>query len=222
MSTATKAQKCKFCEEPAAVSLIWADGRAYIPCCKAHERHARNVVASQNDSVCDVKRVEQGPIAYRESSYPVGHPAGLMQSALEPALAFVEDEEPGTYFGLRASPERALSALQEAPAQPPPRARIGRRGTPRGAVIPTHSGPDIQGVKAGQPIAKATTGRKGKGTAGEPRRVQLPSKVRQEIPDSLLQMLGTDWKNLKAYRVHDNRMTINIDGVRYSVYTRRG
>ena len=222
MGSATKAQKCKFCDEPAASSLIWADGRAYIPCCQAHVRHGRNVVASQNDSVCDVKQVEQGPIAYRESYYPPGHPEGLMQSALEPALAFVEDEEPGTYFGLQADPGRAHSALQEAPARPPPRARIGRRGTPRGAVIPTHSGPDMQGSKAGRPVAKSTSGRTGKGTAGDPRRVQLPDKKRQEIPDSLLQMLGTDWKNMKAYRVHDNRMTINIDGVRYSVYTRRG
>lgn len=221
MGSATKAQKCKYCEEPAALSLIWADGRAYIPVCKGHESTARNRIRQQNDSVVDVKQVEQGPLAYRESYYPPGHPAGLMQSALEPALAFVEDEEPGTYFGLQADPERAHSALQEAPARPPPRARIGRRGTPRGAVIPTHSGPDIQGIST-RPVAKATTGRKGKGTAGDPRRVQLPSKVRQEIPDSLLQMLGTDWKNLKAYRVHDNRMTINIDGVRYSVYTRRG
>jgi len=234
MGTATKAQKCKYCDEPAAVSLIWADGRAYIPVCKAHERKARNKIASYNDSVCDVKQVEQGPFAppsqrgqqmgpqsRAESYYPPGHPAGLMQSALEAPLAFVEDEDPGTYFGLQADPQRAQSAFLEAPRDTTPRARIGRRSTPRGAVHTQHSGPDIQGV-TGKPIKRVSTGRQGKGTSGYTRKVLKPDREVQEIPDSLLQMLGTDWKMMRAHRVHDNRMTINIDGVRYSVYTRRG
>ena len=233
-STATKAQKCKYCDEPAAVSLIWADGRAYIPCCKAHERKARNQIRSQRDSVCDVKQVEQGPFATpsqrgqqmgpqtrAESYYPPGHPAGLMQSALEAPLSFVEAEEPGTHFGLQADPQRAQSAFQEAPEDTTPRARIGRRSTPRGAVHTQHSGPDIQGV-TGKPIKRSTTGRHGRGTRGYTRKVVKPDREVQEIPDSLLQMLGTDWKMMRAHRVHDNRMTINIDGVRFSVYTRRG
>lgn len=218
MSTATKAQKCKYCDQPAAVSLIWADGRAYIPVCKAHERKARNQVASQNDSVCDVKQVEQGPIAYREHQF---NPQARMEQALQPALAFVDDEEPGTYFGLQASPERRLSAFSEAPAEPPPRAPIGRRDIPRGAVIQTRTGGDIQGV-TGQPIKRTTGKGLGKGTSGPERVVMKRDRTRQEIPDSLLQMLGTDWKTMRAMRVHDNRMTVTVDGVRYSVYTRRG
>ena len=232
--TATKAQKCKYCDEPAAVSLIWADGRAYIPCCKAHETKARNQIRSQRDSVCDVKQVEQGPFAppsqrgqqmgpqaRAESYYPPGHPAGLMQSALEAPLAFVEAEEPGAHFGLQADPQRVQSAFQEAPEDTTPRARIGRRSTPRGAVHTQHSGPDIQGV-TGKPIKRVSTGRQGRGTRGYTRKVVKPDREVQEIPDSLLQMLGTDWKTMRAHRVHDNRMTINIDGVRFSVYTRRG
>jgi len=43
-----------------------------------------------------------------------------------------------------------------------------------------------------------------------------------EIPDSLLKMLGLDWKSLKAFRQHDNRLLVNVDGVRFTVYTRRG
>ena len=219
--TATKAQKCKYCEQPAAVSLIWADGRAYIPVCKAHERKARNRIASQNDSVCDVKQVEQGPITYREHTFV---PHARMEQALRPALDFVDEEEPGTYFGLQADGGRAQSAFDEAPSPDRgnlPRARIGRRSAPRGAIHTQHSGPDIQGMK-GQPIKRATGKDLGRGTRGPTRKVTLPSRERREIPDSLLQMLGTDWKTMRATRVHDNRMTVNIDGVRYSVYTRRG
>lgn len=322
MSTASKAQKCKYCDQPAAVSLIWADGRAYIPVCKAHEGKARNRVKEQGDSVCDVVKVEQRPIAYHEAKqpwtgktwdvghyartlsrfdfimhyvarmtrkkadrdlvddmqlkwesagwyytvggmkasnptkdsgrvydmirrtalnyyvrqaeelrmaahehvgvpYPSTHPHARMEAALAPALAFVEDEEPGTYFGLQASPERLLSAFSEAPAEPPPRAPIGRRDIPRGAVISTRTGGDIRGV-TGQPIKRATGKGLGKGTSGPERVVMKRDRTRQEIPDSLLQMLGTDWKTMRATRVHDNRMTLTIDGVRYSVYTRRG
>jgi len=210
--TATKAQKCKYCDEPAAVSLIWADGRAYIPVCKAHERKARNQIASQNDSVCDVKQVEQGPIA----------PRGRMEQALRPALDFVEEAPPGAYFGLQADPRRAESALAEAPAESPPRASIGRRDTPRGALFRKRTSSDMQGVKAGKPIKRSTgkgVNRRGQDSRGS---VERPDRTRQEIPDSLLQMLGSDWSTMQARRVHDNRMTINIDGVRYSVYTRKG
>lgn len=233
-STATKAQKCKYCDEPAAVSLIWADGRAYIPVCNAHETKARNVIRGQRDSVCDVKQVERGPFApptqrgsqigpqaRAESYYPPGHPAGLMQSALEPALAFVGDEGPGAYFGLQASPQRTRSAFQEAPEDTTPRAPYGRRSAPRGAVFTQHSGPDIRGI-TGKPITRVSVGKQGKGTSGYTRKIVKTDSQVQEIPDSLLQMLGTDWTTMRAHRVHDNRMTINIDGVRYSVYTRRG
>lgn len=217
-STATKAQKCKYCDQPAAVSLIWADGRAYIPVCKAHEQKARNRVKSQNDSVVDVKKVEQGPIAYREHTFM---PQARMEQALEPALAFVEDEEPGTYFGLQADDTRLESAFLEAPADPPPRAPIGRRDIPRGAVVQTRTGGDIMGV-TGQAIKRATGKGLGRGTRGVTRQIMKRTRRRQEIPDSLMQMLGTDWKTMRATRVHDNRMTVTIDGVRYSVYTRRG
>ena len=162
-----------------------------------------------------------GPQARAEAYYPPGHPAGLMQSALEAPLAFVEAEEPGACFGLQADSRRVQSAFQEAPEDTTPRARIGRRSTPRGAVHTQHSGPDIQGV-TGKPTKRVSVGRPGRGTRGYTRKVIKPDSEVQEIPDSLLQMLGTDWKTMRAHRVHDNRMTINIDGVRFSVYTRRG
>jgi hypothetical protein len=53
--------------------------------------------------------------------------------------------------------------------------------------------------------------------------VQEAQKVAgEEIPTSLLRMLGTNWKRLKAFRVHDNRVALNIDGTPYTVYTRKG
>jgi len=222
-SAATKSQECMFCDEPAVSSLIWEDGQNYVAVCRAHMAEGRIHISLEGGSVCDVKNVENGPIAYRESRcYPATHPQARMEAALEPALAFVEEEEAGTHFGLQASPERLQSAFQEAPAQPPPRAPIGRRSTPRGAVIPSRRGGDEpMGFTKGA-ITKYHGQRAKRVSQRTPRTTQLPSGVKQEIPDSLMQMLGTDWKNMRATRVHDNRMTIDIDGVRFSVYTRRG
>lgn len=214
----TAPQKCKFCDEPASMSLIWADGRAYVPVCRAHERKARNVITSQNDSVCDVKQVDQQPATYREHVFL---PAARLQAAQEPAPSRTGPEPPGTYFGLQGANGRAASALQEAPPNPTPRAPIGRRDVPRGAVIQTRTGDDIMGV-TGEPIKRATGKGLGKGTSGPERVYQMPDRTRQEIPDSLLQMLGSDWTTMRAHRDHDNRMTVSVDGVRYTVYTRRG
>lgn len=217
-SAATVAQKCRYCDQPAVWSLIWADGREHIPVCRAHEREGRNDVAKQGGSVVDVKRVEQGPVTYREHTFM---PSRRLEQAQEPALPYQVPEAPGTHFGLQATPERLASALSEAPAEPPPRAPIGRRDTPRGAIIKTRTGGDIQGVK-GKPITRTTGKGLGRGTRGADRVISRPDGTKVAIPDSLLQMLGMDWKTMRATRVHDNRMTLNIDGVRYSVYTRRG
>lgn len=212
-------QKCKFCKSPAVKSLIWADGRAYIPVCQGHEGHARKIVRDQGDSVVDTYAVSQKPVAYREAMTPNER----MEVALHPAPDFAYCDDPvGSHFGAFHSTERMESALAEAPAKPPPRAPIGRRDTPRGVVTPRRTGKDIQGT-TGQGIAKKTQ-RPIKTKSGDrpTRAVTLRSRERQEIPDSLLQMLGTDWVNLRAKRVHDNRITLNIDGTRFSVYTRRG
>ncbi len=221
-SAATHAQQCKFCDEPASCSVILWGGN-FIPVCRPHEGYARDMVRRDGGSVVDVKMIEPGLPPYGEARLvPMTHPAARLDAALQPALAFVDPEEPGTRFGLQAGPERLHSAFQEAPAEPPPRAPIGRRGTPRGAVVRTHTGKDMMGV-TGKPIAR-TTGRRRRpqGTSGPARVVTKRDRTRQEIPDSLLQMLGTDWKTMRAHRVHDNRMTISIDGVRYTLYTRRG
>ena len=198
MGLATKAQKCMFCDEPATSSLIWDNGQSYVPVCQAHVAEGRNKISLEGGSVVDVKKVEQGPIAYREHTFM---PGSRMANALEPALAFVEDSEPGAYFGQRVDSERFQSAFQEAPASPPPRAPIGRRDIPRGTMIRTRTGKDIQGMK-GQPIKRDTGKGLGKGTSGPDREITQRDRTRQEIPDSLLKMLGTDWKTMKATRVH--------------------
>lgn len=218
---ATKAQKCEFCDRAATMSLIWKNGAAHVPVCPAHYAEGRNKISMKGGSVCDEKRVEVGSVptlAYAEHRF---NQNARMAQALQPALAFVEESDPGTYFGRQAGSERVWSAFQEAPEDTTHRAPIGRRGTPRGAVHTQHTGPNIQGV-TGAPIKRVSIGKKGRGTRGYTRKVLKPDGEKQEIPDSLLQMLGTDWKTLRASRVHDNRMTLNIDGVRFSVYTRRG
>lgn len=46
------------------------------------------------------------------------------------------------------------------------------------------------------------------------------SKVRDAA--SLLKALGTDWRVLRANKVHDHRMTVTIDGMKYTLYMRKG
>lgn len=173
--------KCHYCEDPAVMSILWAEGRAYIPVCKSHKKKAiHQVTVTNKDEVDKIYPYEE---AYRG-------------------------------FGAFLRPERKNSALQEAPEAP-----YGRADVPRGVGgINTRTGTDIQAIK-GPSITKFV------GKTVEPkatRVVSSPDGEKQEIPDSLLKMLGKDWKTLRATRVHDNRMTVSIDGVVYSVYTRRG
>lgn len=51
---------------------------------------------------------------------------------------------------------------------------------------------------------------------------KMPTGTKGKGPESFLRALGTDWKNMRMTRVHDNRMNVMIDGQRYTVYTRRG
>jgi len=46
--------------------------------------------------------------------------------------------------------------------------------------------------------------------------------AKKEVPSALLKMLGQDWRNLKARRVHANRVSVDVDGVKYTLYTRKG
>jgi hypothetical protein len=60
---------------------------------------------------------------------------------------------------------------------------------------------------------------------GQPETISKPvskDQSKKKIPSALLQMLGTPWKTMRVYRVHDNRMNVTIDGIRYTLYTRRG
>lgn len=207
-------QRCHFCPKRASHSLLWAEGMAYVPVCKAHEGAARTRLREKGESVVDVVAVNRGPRAYREHM----HPNLRMAHALEPAPAYAYcNDEVGTHFGRRIDERRRESALLgEAPPAPPTIAPYGRRAPPVGATIKTRSGAGIRGV-TGDPI-KRRTGGDIRTRSTDPHRV-ISGKY---IPDSLLQMLGTDWKTLKATRLHDNRLTVNIDGVRYSMYTRRG
>lgn len=212
MPRPTAPQKCHYCPHAAEKSLIWADGRAYVPVCRAHEQAARRKIRSQGDSILDVKQVEQKPNTYREDF----HPHMKMEEALKPApgFAYFDDEEPGERFGLQADARRRESALSEAPR--PDVAPYGRRSPPRGQLFRQRTGKDIRGI-TGKPIKRRSTDPI-KTRSTDPHQVVTG----KHIPDSLLKMLGTDWKSLRAIRVHDNRMTVNIDGVRYSLYTRRG
>lgn len=217
MPAATHAQKCRYCDEPAVCSIVlW--GGEFIPVCEPHDGKAREEVRHLDGSIVDVKKIEPAFPFYGGAT--MGSPfyttaAGKMESALQPAPHI--EEEPGTHFGQRVDGARHASAFAEAPQAP-----IGRRDVPRGAVVKTRSGKDVMGVK-GKHIARTIRqGRRPQGTSGPARKITTRSGHREEIPDSLLQMLGTDWKTMRAHRVHDNRMTVNVDGVRFTVYTRRG
>jgi len=61
---ATKSQKCKYCDSPATKSYEWADGRAYIPVCEAHEKTAKNRIEKINK--CKITAIR--PIPQRQST----------------------------------------------------------------------------------------------------------------------------------------------------------
>ncbi len=44
----TKAQKCKWCDNQAVKSFLWAEGAAYIPFCAEHEAKTRQVIEEEN------------------------------------------------------------------------------------------------------------------------------------------------------------------------------
>jgi len=47
-----KSQKCKYCNHPAKKSLIWADGRAYVPACSdGHIKKAQRKVGEVGKTV---------------------------------------------------------------------------------------------------------------------------------------------------------------------------
>lgn len=138
-------QKCKYCKNPAVKSLIWADGRAYIPVCSQHETTARETVKDQNDSVCDVKMID-----------------GIREDV---------------NFGLIGAGQRKLSALSEAP---PPKVAARQVG---------YSGSKVSNTR----------------DAG-----------------SFLKALGTEWRQMRARRVHDHRISVDIDGAKFTLYTRNG
>lgn len=61
--TSTKAQKCKWCKNPAIKSYVWAEGRAYIPTCEKHEDKTRKQIEIKNkDSVTTIREIPQKKI----------------------------------------------------------------------------------------------------------------------------------------------------------------
>lgn len=58
--TASKPQKCKFCDDSATKSLIWADGRAYMPVCDDHEDKGRDRIEGKKlgDEVVYVRKID--------------------------------------------------------------------------------------------------------------------------------------------------------------------
>lgn len=136
-------QKCKYCDRPAYKSMVWAEGRSFIPVCSQHELTAREDVADQNSAICD---------------------SMLINGAIE-----------NISFGLQAAGGRKLSALSEAP--------VIKANKQPGARVPVDQIRD----------------------AG-----------------SFLKALGMNWRQLRARRVHDHRMSVDIDGAKFTLYTRNG
>lgn len=55
----TKPQKCKFGDHPASNSVIWAEGRAYVPVCDAHLQRAIDTIGGPTE-VDDIKPIDSG------------------------------------------------------------------------------------------------------------------------------------------------------------------
>ncbi len=66
-------QKCSFCTEGATKSLLWAEGRAYIPVCDKHEQKARGIIVDKNDDeVAAVHKIKnEDTTSANVAAYPV-------------------------------------------------------------------------------------------------------------------------------------------------------
>lgn len=70
--TASKPQACRYCKAPAVKSLIWADGRAYVPVCADHESKARDKIVNTNrDEVVYVRKIDEDTTTANVAAYPV-------------------------------------------------------------------------------------------------------------------------------------------------------
>lgn len=80
-----KRQKCKYCKAPATKRMLWADGRAYIPVCDAHQDKARHQIVTVNkDEVAKVQDIGEG-----KSGEPVGTERKVMSP--DPRAAKLRD-----------------------------------------------------------------------------------------------------------------------------------
>jgi hypothetical protein len=164
-------QKCKYCDQPADKSLLFSDGRAHVPVCRAHESNGREELRKHGEGVEDVVGISPDPI---------------FRMARTEATA-------DSNFGLRAR-GREPSAVTEAPPLYP------------GWTSPGPGRP-LRYKRIGLPRHDPPTTAVGTIGIG---------------PESILQMLATDWKTFRMQRVHDNRLSVRIDGTRFTVYSRRG
>jgi len=72
--TASKPQKCAFCAHQASKSLIWAEGRAYVPVCDEHEDKGRATI-KKNDTVGDgevvyVRKIDEDTTTANVAAFP--------------------------------------------------------------------------------------------------------------------------------------------------------
>jgi hypothetical protein len=58
MRRPTDPQYCEYCDQVATRSLIWADGRAFIPTCNQHEERGRKQIHAEGSSVVDVRQIQ--------------------------------------------------------------------------------------------------------------------------------------------------------------------
>ena len=185
-------QKCKYCESAAIKSLIWADGRAYVPVCAGHEQVCRNMLKKKGDGVTDVVDIDQSLPVYRDEDR-------------DPIFAIAKKglaEAPPTFaprnFSRGVTTSRSSSGMQPADQ---PAGRTAGPASPRPGAKPQRlGGPTTPQYKA----PKAPAGTLGIG------------------PQNIFGMLATDWKTFRMQRVHDNRLNIIVDGQRYTVYMRCG
>lgn len=97
-------------------------------------------------------------------------------------------------------------ALEPAPVYPEPTAksRFGLRVDARRAAGA------VAVVEADAPIAPGKVG------------VSKQPEPNRDEPTAFLQALGTDWRNLRMSRINSNRLTVSIDSMRFTLYTRKG
>jgi hypothetical protein len=197
-------QECMYCEGSALYSLIYMEGKKYIPTCANHETVARAEIRDYGSGVDDVIECAIAPF---------GSPGAPMPTAIESRMHSAHQKAPPRHtapgpesnFGQRVGGRRQGAVLTEAAPQV-------MRSTDQGYVDKA-----IARVWGNQPLRYTDKDYVDKAVN------RTKKKREKQKAKTVLQALGGDWTTLRARKIQGGtRIDMLIDGDRWTIYSRKG